>query len=73
MCVPFDPTKVEQFDVNRSVPTLNMVIGDISKGQGTLPCLEAPIAVFKKFLEKVRVENTKGGAGSAAGDQAIDF
>ena len=71
--MPFDPTKVEQFDVNRSVPTLNMVIGDISKGQVSLPCLEAPIAVFKKFLEKVRVENTKGGAGTAAGDQAIDF
>jgi len=72
--VPFDPAKVEQFDVNRSVPTLNMVIGDISKGQVSLPCLEAPIAVFKKFLEKVRVENTKGVAGAASGDQsAIDF
>jgi hypothetical protein len=30
--------------------------------------------VFKKFLEKVRVENTKGVAGAASGDQsAIDF
>lgn len=60
--MPFDPLKVEQFDVNRSVPTLNMVIGDISKGESSLPCLEAPIAVFKKFLEKVRVENVKGGS-----------
>ena len=72
--MPFDPTKVEQFDVNRSVPTLNMVIGDISKGQQSLPCLEAPIAVFKKFLEKVRAENTKGGSSGAGADQsAIDF
>ena len=72
--MPFDPTKVEQFDVNRSVPTLNMVIGDISKGQQSLPCLEAPIAVFKKFLEKVRAENTKGVSSGAGADQsAIDF
>jgi hypothetical protein len=72
--VPFDPAKVEQFDVNSSVPTLNMVIGDISKGQQSLPCLEAPIAVFKKFLEKVRAENTKGGSSGAGADQsAIDF
>ena len=72
--MPFDPNKVEQFDVNRSVPTLNMVIGDISKGQqGSLPCLEAPIAVFKKFLEKVRAENVRSGAGPAGDQSAIDF
>jgi|LauGreDrversion4_2_1035121.scaffolds.fasta_scaffold322800_1 hypothetical protein len=46
-----------------------MVIGDISKGQTNLPCLDASIAVFKKFLEKIRTENAKAGTSQSA----IDF
>ena len=68
--MPFDPTKVDSFDVNRSVPTLNMVIGDLSKG-GVVPCMEAPIAVFKKFIEKIRAENLK--SAKDAGDKSLDF
>jgi DNA primase small subunit len=61
VCVPFDPAKVDQFDVNRSVPTLNMVIGDLSKtaAGGGVACMEAPLAVFKKFIEKIRAENVR--------------
>ena len=69
VCVPFDPLQVDSFDVKR-VPTLNMVIGDISKSGSTgvkgsdqsttnIPCLEPSIAVFKKFIEKIRIDNAK--------------
>jgi hypothetical protein len=68
--VPFDPSKVDSFDVNKSVPTLNMVINDLSKG-GSVPCMEAPVAVFKKFLEKIRAENLK--SAREAGDKSLDF
>ena len=39
VCVPFDPTKVDSFDVNR-VPTLNMVIKDLGANAGTVACLD---------------------------------
>jgi hypothetical protein len=77
VCVPFDPLKVESFDVNRSVPTLNMVIGDISKGNssssgsGIIPCLEGPLNVFKKFIDKIKAEqlqNAKAVIASAKGN-----
>ncbi len=73
VCVPFDPAKVDQFDVNRSVPTLNMVIGDLSKtaAGGSVACMEAPLAVFKKFIEKIRAENVK--SAREAGDKSLDF
>ena len=70
VCVPFDPAKVDAFDVNRSVPTLNMVIGDLSKG-GNIACMEAPLSVFKKFIEKIRAENVKGAR--EAGEKSLDF
>ena len=70
VCVPFDPTKVDSFDVNRSVPTLNMVISDLSKG-GAVQCMEASINVFKKFLEKIRAENVK--SAKEAGDKSLEF
>jgi hypothetical protein len=47
-----------------------MVIGDLSKG-GSVPCMEAPIAVFKKFIEKIRAENVKSARD--AGDKSLDF
>jgi hypothetical protein len=70
--VPFDPAKVDAFDVNRSVPTLNMVIGDMSKGSsGNISCMEGPLTVFKKFIEKIRAENVKGAR--EAGEKSLDF
>ena len=51
--------EVDKFDISR-VPTLNMVIADLGKGNNKIPCLEPSIAVFKKFLEKIRMENVKG-------------
>ena len=73
MCVPFDPAKVDQFDVKRSVPTLNMVIGDLSKtAAGTsVACMEAPLAVFKKFIDKIRAESVK--SAKEAGEKSLDF
>ena len=68
--MPFDPSKVDQFDVNRSVPTLNMVIGDVSRGLQMQSMAEA-IGVFKKFLDKVRTENVKGVRDAA--DKSIEF
>lgn len=62
--------KVDQFDVNRSVPTLNMVIGDLSKGKEVQSMSEA-IGVFKKFLDKVRAENVKGAREAA--EKSIEF
>ena len=57
VCIPFDPSQVEQFDVSR-VPTLNGVIKDISSGNPTAS-LDNSLQVFKKFLEKIRLENAK--------------
>jgi len=75
VCVPFDPLKVESFDVNRSVPTLNMVIGDISKGNnssigGVIPCLEGPLNVFKKFIDKIKAEQLLNAKAVIAGAKA---
>jgi hypothetical protein len=70
VCVPFDPLKVESFDVNRIVPTLNMVIGDISKGNssgGGIPCLEGPLNVFKKFIDKIKAEQLQNAKAVIAG------
>ena len=71
--MPFDPAKVDQFDVNRSVPTLNMVIGDLYKtaAGGGVACMEAPLAVFKKFIEKIRAENVR--SAKQAGEKSIEF
>ena len=64
--MPFEPSQVESFDVNRSVPTLNMVIGDLGN---KVACMEQSIAVFKKFLDKIRAESLKGKKDSSS----IDF
>lgn len=61
--MPFDPQQVEAFDVSK-VPTLNKVIADIGAG-GALTSLESSITVFKRFIEKIRLENAK--SAKAAG------
>ncbi len=57
VCVPFDPTQVESFDVNR-VPTLNQVIKDISAGKPTAT-LDPSLQIFKRFLEKIRLQKPR--------------
>jgi hypothetical protein len=57
VCIPFDPTQVESFDVNR-VPTLNQVIKDISAGKPTAT-LDPSLQIFKRFLEKIRLQKPR--------------
>ena len=60
--MPFDPKDVDTFDVH-TVPTLNMVIRDISSAASSrqgLASLEVPTNVFKRFLKKIEAENLKG-------------
>jgi len=46
------------------VPTLNQVIReygehDLSSGAKVVPCLEGPTTIFRKFIEKIRIEQSK--------------
>ena len=59
ICVPFDPEKVDKFDVD-SVPTLTSVIKDIGSGSPKISSLEAPLMIFESFLKKLqKSENEK--------------
>ncbi len=67
--MPFDPQQVESFDVNR-VPTLNMVISDISEGRPGAT-LEGPLRLFKQFIEKLRLENAKAAKEQSCKSQIL--
>lgn len=60
VCVPFDPKKVDAFDVN-NVPTLSGVINDLGTNRvnamGIPQSLEGCTIVFKNFLKQLKVEN----------------
>ncbi len=48
-----------------------MIIGDISKSGGSIACIEPAIGIFKKFIEKIRIENAKSAKEQS--DKAMEF
>ena len=71
ICVPFDPERVDRFDVN-TVPTLTQVINDLGKGEENLPCMEAPLMIFKNFLKKLNKDQISKGL-QKKGDDGMEF
>ena len=54
VCVPFDPERVDKFDVN-DVPNLTSVINDLGTSS-SLQTMEGALMVFKNFLRKIDKE-----------------